>query len=262
MVGDGPASQQQQQQAGGNGAAGAAANASPPPASEQAQHQGIVRAPEDFQLPPGELSVVDRSRPLVASDMFRCAACLRPECSTAAGCAAMQWRNAPGGYLREVLTAKVYDVAIETPLDVAEKLRWVLVASGGCWWRASGGCWAAPRSAAANPAAPRAPQRGGGQHHPAEARGPAVCEELQAAGCVQQDGAADAGAGGCWRLPGRVLLLLLLRADAAAAAAAAWQMMLLLLLLLLRGRCCCCCCCCCCWRRPHLPEREAAPTRA
>lgn len=29
----------------------------------------------------------------------------------------MQWRSAPGGYLREVLTAKVYDVAVETPLE-------------------------------------------------------------------------------------------------------------------------------------------------
>ena len=30
----------------------------------------------------------------------------------------------PGGYLREVLTAKVYDVAVTTPLQRAEKLRW------------------------------------------------------------------------------------------------------------------------------------------
>ena len=29
-----------------------------------------------------------------------------------------------GGYLREVLTAKVYDVAVETPLQRADKLRW------------------------------------------------------------------------------------------------------------------------------------------
>ena len=41
----------------------------------------------------------------------------------------------PGGYLREVLTAKVYDVAVTTPLQRAEKLRWVLqlgpAAAGG-----------------------------------------------------------------------------------------------------------------------------------
>lgn len=42
---------------------------------------------------------------------------------TAAGCAAMQWRTAPGGYLREVLTAKVYDVAVETPLERMDLLR-------------------------------------------------------------------------------------------------------------------------------------------
>jgi hypothetical protein len=29
-----------------------------------------------------------------------------------AGCQQMQWRNEPGGYLREILTAKVYDVAV------------------------------------------------------------------------------------------------------------------------------------------------------
>jgi hypothetical protein len=37
----------------------------------------------------------------------------------------MQWRNTQWGYLREVLTAKVYDVALETPLELAEKLRCV-----------------------------------------------------------------------------------------------------------------------------------------
>ena len=29
-----------------------------------------------------------------------------------AGCQQMQWRNEPGGYLRGILTAKVYDVAV------------------------------------------------------------------------------------------------------------------------------------------------------
>lgn len=42
----------------------------------------------------------------------------------------MQWRTSAGGYLREVLTAKVYDVAVETPLEKAEKLRWVQVLAG------------------------------------------------------------------------------------------------------------------------------------
>jgi hypothetical protein len=31
------------------------------------------------------------------------------------GCASMRWRNEPGGYLREILTAKVYDVAVRRP---------------------------------------------------------------------------------------------------------------------------------------------------
>lgn len=39
----------------------------------------------------------------------------------------MQWRSSPGGYLREVLTAKVYDVAVETPLQAAQKLRSAIV---------------------------------------------------------------------------------------------------------------------------------------
>lgn len=30
------------------------------------------------------------------------------------GCQQMQWRNQPGGYLREILTARVYDVAVRT----------------------------------------------------------------------------------------------------------------------------------------------------
>lgn len=45
------------------------------------------------------------------------------------------------------------------------------------------------------PTPPPAPQRGAGQHHPAEAGGPAAGQVVQAAGRVQQDGAADAGAG-------------------------------------------------------------------
>lgn len=165
---------------------------------QQRQGEGLVRKPEDFQLPQGQLSYVERCEPQAAADVFRCAACTRPECQvgpltmhgacpltpragghtisalsaarvptclgrrpaaspaqnrpsprppadstrartcwfvhttptapcppqTAAGCADMQWRSAPGGYLREVLTAKVYDVAVETPLEEAAKLRW------------------------------------------------------------------------------------------------------------------------------------------
>ena len=38
------------------------------------------------------------------------------------GCAEMQWRNDEGGYLREILMSRVYDVAIETPLEPAARL--------------------------------------------------------------------------------------------------------------------------------------------
>ena len=34
----------------------------------------------------------------------------------------MPWRTEEGGYLREILMARVYDVAIESPLDEATRL--------------------------------------------------------------------------------------------------------------------------------------------
>ena len=78
-MGDAAAAPQQQ---GGNGSAGA-----PPPAAAAAQQQqqqqqqgGIVCAPEDFVLPQGQLSPIDRERPQAPADVFRCAACSRPEC--------------------------------------------------------------------------------------------------------------------------------------------------------------------------------------
>ena len=46
----------------------------------------------------------------------------RPASQTASGCAATSWRFAPDGYLRAILTARVYDVAVVTPLDKAVKL--------------------------------------------------------------------------------------------------------------------------------------------
>lgn len=41
---------------------------------------------------------------------------------TASGCAATTWRFEPDGYLRAILTARVYDVAVVSPLDKAVKL--------------------------------------------------------------------------------------------------------------------------------------------
>lgn len=96
-MGDAAAAPQQQ---GGNGSAGALPPAAA--AAAQLQQQAIVRAPEDFVLPQGQLSTIDRERPQSPADVFRCAACTRPECATAAGCASMQWRHEPLGYIREV----------------------------------------------------------------------------------------------------------------------------------------------------------------
>lgn len=80
VVGDGQTTQQQQGPAGGNGVP------PPPPAAAQQQASAVVvAAPEDFQLPPGQLSHVERSKPLAAADAFRCAACTRPECQVRAG---------------------------------------------------------------------------------------------------------------------------------------------------------------------------------
>lgn len=86
-------SQQQQQQAGSSSNGGAAnvvaaAVAEQPrqrceqPQQEASQQhsEGVVCEPEDFQLEQGELSFVERCKPAAAADVFRCAACTRPEC--------------------------------------------------------------------------------------------------------------------------------------------------------------------------------------
>ncbi|GAB4821594.1 hypothetical protein N2152v2_008640 [Parachlorella kessleri] len=92
------------------------------PAVPPAAERPLFVAPEDFRLPPGQLSSIDRTSAPHPQDVFRCAACSDPACEGPGGCASMQWRNEPGGYLREILTAKVYDVAVETPMQKAEKL--------------------------------------------------------------------------------------------------------------------------------------------
>lgn len=93
--------QDQEQQAVGSGssAAAVAAAATPPSprcdlqqaasAHSQAEQQrrqgeGLVRKPEDFQLPQGQLSYVERCEPLSVEDVFRCTACTRPECQVRA----------------------------------------------------------------------------------------------------------------------------------------------------------------------------------
>lgn len=81
VVDDGQATQQQQP--GGNGVP-----PSPPAAAQVQASAPIVALPEEFQLPSGQLSHVERSKPLAAADAFRCAACTRPECQVRPGGAA------------------------------------------------------------------------------------------------------------------------------------------------------------------------------
>lgn len=73
-------------------------------------------------LAPGELSTVDRAAPELPRDVFRCFGCTQPACQGPSGCAATEWRFRPDGYLREILTARVYDVSIQSPLEEAKKL--------------------------------------------------------------------------------------------------------------------------------------------
>lgn len=73
-------------------------------------------------LAPGEVSQVDRTAKDSAADAFSCTGCTEPACQGPTGCAAYAWRFESGGYLRQILTAKVYDVAVETPLDLAPRL--------------------------------------------------------------------------------------------------------------------------------------------
>jgi threonine dehydratase len=93
-----------------------------PNRSHEAPRSPSIVAPEDFTLPPGRLGPINRSASSSPLDIFRCPGCVDAACQGPSGCMGMPWRLQPGGYLREVLTAKVYDVAAETPLERAEKL--------------------------------------------------------------------------------------------------------------------------------------------
>ena len=57
-----------------------------------------------------------------AGDVFRCVGCTKPECQSPTGCQCCEWRLEPGGYLKQCLVARVYDVASETELHVAKGL--------------------------------------------------------------------------------------------------------------------------------------------
>ncbi|KAL0049357.1 hypothetical protein WJX82_000351 [Trebouxia sp. C0006] len=78
--------------------------------------------PEEYWLPPGELSTIDRNSQVQNQDIFRCFGCTRSDCEGTAGCQETTWTREAGGYLRQILNARVYDVAEETPLQEAKHL--------------------------------------------------------------------------------------------------------------------------------------------
>lgn len=78
--------------------------------------------PDECTAEMGSLIAINRSRPMSEADIYRCTACTKPECAGPSGCAEYQWRDIPGGYLKEILTAKVYAVSKETPLEYAPHL--------------------------------------------------------------------------------------------------------------------------------------------
>ena len=82
----------------------------------------LVRTPESFQEIPGRLTSVNKFCSSSPEDLFHCSGCEDSACRGAFGCAGFSWRMDPNGYVREILTSKVYDVAIETPMERAETL--------------------------------------------------------------------------------------------------------------------------------------------
>ncbi|KAG2485896.1 hypothetical protein HYH03_015341 [Edaphochlamys debaryana] len=94
----------------------------PAPVDKPSLSGPTVCVPEDYVLAPGELSHVDRVGLDHPDDVFRCFGCTQPACQGPSGCDANQWRFQADGYLRAILTARVYDVAVQTPLEEARKL--------------------------------------------------------------------------------------------------------------------------------------------
>lgn len=88
----------------------------------QVRASDLVRAPEEFTSEPGVVSHVNRMSPPSPNDTFKCAGCVDPACSGPFGCAGFAWRLEAGGYLREILMSKVYDVAVETQMEHAKGL--------------------------------------------------------------------------------------------------------------------------------------------
>nr|QKY14837.1 threonine deaminase (THRD) chloroplastic [Polytomella parva] len=69
----------------------------------------LIVEPEDFTLMPGELSYVNRKKPTTSEDVYQTSK-------------DFDWRFSSEGYLREILATRVYDVAIQTPMEEAKKL--------------------------------------------------------------------------------------------------------------------------------------------
>ncbi|KAI7838609.1 hypothetical protein COHA_007616 [Chlorella ohadii] len=92
--------------------------------TEAAKVKPMEVSPEDFQAPPGQLLPINKLTPPSPADVFRCTGCTKPECQGPSGCAApdLAWRLKPDGYLKNILTAKVYKIAVETPLQEAKQL--------------------------------------------------------------------------------------------------------------------------------------------
>ena len=90
--------------------------------TDSSSQSRLLRTPESFQEPKGRLTRVNRVSSETSADIFRCAGCVDPACQGAFGCAGVPWRLDQLGYLRQILTSKVYDVAVETPLQHAKDL--------------------------------------------------------------------------------------------------------------------------------------------
>ena len=116
-------------------------------ASSAAATSALLCDPESFTLSSGQLSTVTQEASQRPEDVFRCSGCSLQECQVQnarnvhylafhmqmlhfhavslmrllqgpTGCAQMLWRNSLDGYLRQILNARVYDVAVRATVDL------------------------------------------------------------------------------------------------------------------------------------------------
>ena len=146
--------------------AAAVSSDAPVSAVPAAEAQPDAVAPEDLVLAPGELSPMAPGLSASPADVFRCAGCVLPDCQARLarscprpaacwaagmartrrhplsrhaqgphGCAPMAWRFDQIGYLRHILTARVYDVAVRSaspPSRTTPPASHTLQRSAGC----------------------------------------------------------------------------------------------------------------------------------